>query len=58
VVGVVADVTDVHRHSLGEEVLGEDVPLLGELRAQVRVPRAHLAGGLVERAHVGEPGRQ
>ena len=32
-----------------QQALGEDVPLLRELRPQVRIPRAHLAGRLVER---------
>ena len=58
VVGVVADVADVGRHRRRQQVLGEDVPLLGELRAQVRIPRAHLAGRLVERPQLGKASGQ
>ena len=36
VVGVMADVADLRRHRRGQPVLREHVPLLGELRPQVR----------------------
>ena len=56
--GVVSDIADVGGHGRGQQALDEDVPLLRELRPQVRIPRAHLARRLVERPQLGEAGGQ
>ena len=58
VIGIVTDVADVGRHRRREQVFSEHVPLLGELRAQVRVPCAHLARRLVERPQLRKTRRQ
>ncbi len=56
--GFVPDVADVRRHGVGQQALDKHVPLLGELRAKVRVPGAHLAGRHIARNQIEEAGRQ
>ncbi len=53
---VVADVAHVDRHGRGQQALDEHVPLLGELRPQVRVEGAHLPGRRLLRHQLGEAG--
>ena len=55
---LVPDVSDVRGHGVGHQPLDEDVPLLGELRAEVGIPRAHLPRRLIQRLQLGEAGRQ
>src|SRR5262249_1115800 len=54
--GVVAEAPRVHGAWRPYEVFGEHLPLLRELRVQVRIPRAHLARWLVLRPQVRESG--
>ena len=56
--GVMTHVSDVRGNGRPHEVLGEHVPLLRELRPQIRIPGAHLARRLVERPQIREPGRE
>ena len=53
---VVADVADLGRHPVGHAVLHERVPLLRELRAEVRVVGAHVAAGRRPRNELREAG--
>ena len=51
-----ADIADIDRRARAQQVLGVGVPLLGELRPQVRIPGAELAGWPVQRLQPLEPG--
>ena len=52
-----AHIPDVDGGPRAEQVLGEHVPLLRELRPQLRIPRAELARGAIERLQTLEAGR-
>ena len=52
------DVSHVRRDRRPHQVFGKHVPLLRELRPQIRIPGAHLARRLIERPQVRESRRQ